>query len=165
MFWTRTKTEGETKIVEMREGRAEIFIEAPPEAVWECLSDIQSYPEWAVWFKATLPEHLDRLDKAGDYFHYETTVLGVRFTGLMMSVERIRPTRSVFCLVSPYRGGGEYLLDPVAGGTRVRYTIWSEIPESYLGKLVDRILLANSALKKMNDHLIRLKSRVEGAAG
>jgi len=162
MFWKRKTTEGDTKVVEMREGKAEIFIEAQPEVVWNCLSDIKNYPKWAVWFKAQLPDHLERLEKAGDYFEYETTILGVKFKGRMLAVERTPPLRSHFFLVSAYRGGGEYLLEPVAGGTRVHYTIWSEIPGSYLGKFVDRILLADRALKQMNDHLVRLKSYVEG---
>ena len=162
MFWKQKVMEGDTKVVEMREGTAEIYIEAQPEAVWNCLSDVKNYPKWVVWYKARLPDHLERLEKAGDYFEYETTVLGVKFKGRMLAVERIPPLRSHFFLVSAYRGGGEYLLEPVAGGTRVHYTIWSELPGSYLGKMVDRVLLADNALKQMNDHLVRLKSYVEG---
>lgn len=48
--------------------------------------------------------------------------------------------------------------------TRVHYTIWSELPSSYVGKVVDRVLLARQAHEKMQDHLNRLKTYVEGAS-
>ncbi len=168
MFWNRRlndSSKGGTRILEMREGVAEIFIEAPPERVWECLSDVGQYDQWVTWFRARLPEHLSRLEKAGDYFDYETTILGMKFIGRMVAVEREAPVRSAFSLVSAYRGGGDYLLEPLAGGCRVRYTLWNEVPSSYLGKVIDRELLADNALNNMNDHLARLKKFAEGKAG
>jgi uncharacterized membrane protein len=161
MFWNRRFEEDSTRVIEMREAVVDVFIEAPPEKVWECLSDVRQYDQWVTWFKARLPDHLSRIEKAGDYFDYETTILGVKFKGRMMAVERHAPVRSVFCLVSAYRGGGEYLLEPLTGGTRVRYTVWNEIPSSYLGKAIDRALLADTALRSMSDHLARLKAYVE----
>jgi len=161
MFWKKRIVNGDTRIIEMREGTAEIFIEADPQKVWDCLSDIKNYHRWVTWFKAKVPLHIDRLEKVGDYFDYETTILGVKFTGRLVSVERIPPQRSAFCLVSQNRGGGEYLLEPMVGGTRVHYTIWGDIPSSYLGKIVERVVLANNVLKNMNDHLRNLKVYAE----
>jgi hypothetical protein len=123
---------------------------------------VRQYDRWVTWFRARLPDHLSRLEKAGDYFDYESTILGMKFTGRMVAVERCAPVRSAFCLVSAYRGGGEYLLEPLGAGTRVRYKIWNEVPSSYIGKVIDRELLADNALKNMNDHLARLKAYVEG---
>ena len=54
------------------------------------------------------------------------------------------------------------MLEPIAEGTRVHYTIWSEVPHSYLGKLVDRALLAQRTQEQMQEHLNRLKAYVEG---
>jgi len=162
MFWNRKDDDVEIRRLEIREGHVTAFIEAPPEAVWDCLTDISSYGEWVRFFKATPAPGHDRLEKAGDFFHYETTVLGVKFSGRMVSVERVAPQRSAFMLVAPYRSGGEYLLEPLGSGTRVHYTIWGEIPSSYLGKVVDRLLVARRVREGMQDHVDRLKARVEG---
>lgn len=162
MFWDTTPEDTETRVIEIREGRAEIYIEAPPEKVWDVISDVKNYGKWAKFFKAKLPEHLERVEKAGDFTYYESSFMGVPFKGKVVIVERIPPQRSAFYLLSAYRGGGEYLLEPVADGTRVHYTIWSEIPSSYLGKTIDHALLANQAQKQMREHLERLKAFVEG---
>jgi uncharacterized protein YndB with AHSA1/START domain len=162
MFWKKKPEEGDTQIIEIREGKAEIFIEAPPEKVWDVISDVRNYDKWVKFFKARLPDHLERIEKAGDYSYYETSILGIPIKGKTVTIERIAPQRSAFYLVSAYRGGGEFLLEPVAEGTRVHYTIWSEIPSTYLGKLVDRALLARRAQEKMQEHLNRLKAYVEG---
>jgi uncharacterized membrane protein len=162
MFWKRTPSTTEIREFTIREGRATVFIEAPPQTVWDCLADVANYGKWVTWFKATLPEGMSRLEKPGDYFNYQTTILGFKFTGRMMSVDRIPPQRSAFVLLSPYRGGGEYLLEPIPTGTRVHYTIWSEIPSSIMGQVVDQLLLAEQAKEKMQDHLNRLKAHVEG---
>jgi len=162
MFWKKKPNEGETRIFEIREGKAEVFIEASPEKVWDCISDVNNYDKWVKFFKSRLPDHLERIEKAGDYSYYETSILGIPFKGKTVTIERIPPQRSAFYLVSACRAGGEYLLEPVADGTRVHYTIWSEIPSSYLGKLVDRTLLANRAQAQMQEHLNRLKAHVEG---
>lgn len=161
MFWKKSLIEGETRIIEIREGKAEVFIDAPPQKVWDCISDVRNYDKWVKFFKARLPDHLERIEKVGDYSSYETSILGIPFKGKTVTVERIPPQRSVFYLVSAYRSGGEFLLEPVSDGTRVHYTIWSEIPSSYLGKLVDRALLANRAQVQMQEHLNRLKAYVE----
>lgn len=162
MFSKKKSEEGETRIIEMREGKAEVFIDASPEKVWDCISDVRNYDKWVKFFKAWLPDHLERIEKAGDYSFYETSILGIPIKGKVVYVERFPPQRSAFYLVSAYRGGGEFLLEPVADGTRVYYTIWSETPSSYLGKLVDRTLLAARVQEQMQDHLNRLKAYVEG---
>ena len=162
MFWNKKSEEGETRIIEFREGKAEVFIEAAPEKVWDCISDVRNYDKWVKFFKVQVPDHLERYEKAGDYTFYETSILGVPLKGKTVMVERIPPQRSEFCLVAAYRGGGEFLLEPVANGTRVHYTIWSEVPSSYLGKLIDGVLLAKRVQEQMQEHLDRLKAYVEG---
>jgi uncharacterized membrane protein len=162
MFWKRKASQVEFREFTVREGRVNIFIESPPNAVWDCLADVANYDKWVRWFTATLPDGQDVLEKPGDYFNYETSILGIKFSGRMMSVERIPPQRSAFILLSPYRGGGEYLLEPMLSGTRVHYTIWSELPSSYMGKLVEQVLVAKKAKENMQDHLDRLKAYVEG---
>jgi uncharacterized membrane protein len=163
MFWNKKSEEGETRIIEIREGKAEVFIEATPEKVWDCISDVRNYDKWVKFFKVKVPDHIERIEKAGDYIFFETSILGVPLKGKNIAVERIPPQRSAFYLVSAYRGGGEYLLEPVANGTRVHYTIWSEIPSFYLGKVIDRALLAKRAQEQMQEHLDRMKAFVEGA--
>jgi uncharacterized membrane protein len=162
MFWRKEKSENAIKILEIREATARIFIEASPEKVWECISDVRNYDKWVTWFKARLPNHLSRVEKAGDYTDYETKILGIPFKGRIVIVERIPPQRSAFYFLSAYRAGGEYLLEPVAQGTSVHYTIWSEIPSFYLGKAIDKALLAKQTQQHMQDHLNRLKAYAEG---
>jgi uncharacterized membrane protein len=163
MFWNKKSEEGETRIIEIREGKAEVFIEATPEKVWDCISDVRNYDKWVKFFKVKVPDHIERIEKAGDYIFFETSILGVPLKGKNVAVERIPPQRSAFYLVAAYRGGGEFLLEPVANGTRVHYTIWSEIPSFYLGKMIDRALLAKRAQEQMQEHLDRMKAYVEGA--
>jgi uncharacterized protein YndB with AHSA1/START domain len=162
MFWRQKVVEGETRIIEMREGRSSIFIESPPQIVWDCISDVKSYGQWVTWYAAKLAPHLERLEKPGDYFDFKTKlILGITLTGRSVVVDRSPPQRTSFCFIGPHRGGGEFVLQPVAGGTRVDYTVWGELPSSYLGKIVDRVLLANSIQDHMQDHLDRLKKHVE----
>ena len=162
MFGKRKLADGETRIIEVREAKAELFIDASPQQVWDCISDVKNYGKWTQFFSNRLPEHLDKIEKAGDYSYYETTILGIHIKGKIVIVERIPPQRSAFFLLSEYRGGGEFLLEPIAEGTRVHYTLWSEVPHSYLGKLVDRALLAQRTQEQMQEHLNRLKAYVEG---
>jgi uncharacterized membrane protein len=164
MFWTRKSQDTEVKVFEVREARATVFIEAPPQEVWDCVSDISSYDKWVRWFRVIVPEGQPRLEKRGDYFDYETTILGIKFTGRLVALERIAPQRSAYALLSTYRAGGEYLFEPILSGTRVHYTIWSEIPSSYMGKAIDQVLLAKNVQEQMQDHLNRLKAYVEGTA-
>jgi len=164
MFWNRKDDDVEIRLIEVREGRVSAVIDAPPETVWDCLADVASYHEWVRFFKATPAPGHERIKEAGDFFEYETTVLGVKFSGRMVSVERVSPQRSAFMLVAPYRSGGEYMLEPFGSGTRVHYTIWGEIPSSYMGKVVDRLLIARHVREGMQDHVDRLKARVEGSA-
>ena len=162
MFGKKKLSDGETRIIEVREGKAEVYIDAPPQKVWDCISDVKNYRKWTKFFTNRLPEHLDKIEKAGDYSYYETTILGIPIKGKIVIVERVPPQRSAFFLLSEYRGGGELLLEPIADGTRVHYTIWSEVPHSYLGKIVDRALLAKRSQEHMQEHLNRLKAYVEG---
>jgi len=162
MFWDRKSDDVEIRVFEVREGRVSVVIDAAPEAVWDHLSDLSRYGEWVRFFKATPPAGQERLEKAGDYFEYETTVLGVKFRGRMVAVERVAPQRSAFVLVAAYRSGGEYLLEPYGSGTRLHYTIWGEIPSSFMGKAVDRVVLAGQVRDRMQEHVNRLKAHVEG---
>jgi uncharacterized membrane protein len=162
MFWKRPSNETEIKVIEIREVRASIFIEAPPQKVWDCLSDISSYHKWVRWFRVIVPLEQPRLEKRGDYFDYETNILGIKFTGRVISLERIPPQRSAFALLSAYRAGGEYLFEPLLSGTRLHYTLWSEIPASHLGKTIDKVLLAKHTREQMQDHLNHLKAFIEG---
>ena len=80
----------------------------------------------------------------------------------MVALDRIAPQRSAYALLSAYRAGVEYLFEPMLSGTRVHYTIWSEIASSYMGKVIDQVLLANRVQEQMQEHLNRLKAFVEG---
>jgi len=162
MFGTKKVEEGETRIIEMREGKSSVFIESTPQRVWDCISDVKNYDQWVTWYVAKLAPHLERLEKPGDFFDFETKlILGIKLTGRSVVVDRSPPQRTSFCFIGPYRGGGEFVLQPIANGTRVDYTVWGELPSSYLGKIVDKILLADSIQNHMNDHLERLKKHVE----
>lgn len=162
MFWDNNDESVDTKIIEIRESSTTEYIEAPPGKVWDCISDIRNYDKWVTWYKVSPPEDLEKIEKPGDTVDYETTILGIPFKGKVVTVERIPPQRSAFFLLSAYRGGGEFLLEPLATGTRVHYTIWSELPSSYLGKVVEKTLLAHKVKENMQDHLSRMKAYIEG---
>ena len=162
LFKGRANKDISIRISEIRETTMEEYINAPPQAVWDCISDVRNYHKWATLFKAFPPEGLERVEKPGDTVGYETAIMGIPFRGKIVTLERVPPVRSAFYLLSEYRGGGEYLLEPLNEGTRVHYRIWSEIPASYLGEVVDRVAIAGTARKRMGEHLTGLKKYVEG---
>jgi len=83
MFWEKKSEEGDTRIIEIHEGKAEIFMEAPQEKVWDAISDVRNYDKWVKFFKARMPDHLERIEKAGDFSFYETSILGIPIKGRM----------------------------------------------------------------------------------
>ncbi len=163
MLGKKNLKKGETRIIEIREAKAEVFIDASLKKIWDCITDVNNRDRWVNFFTNRLPDHLDRIEKVGDYGYYEARILGIPFKGKIVIVEQIPLQRIVFYLLSEYRGSGEYLLESVDDGIQVHYTILSEIPSSYLGKMVDRSLLAQLLQEQMQEHLDRLKAYVEGA--
>jgi uncharacterized protein YndB with AHSA1/START domain len=100
-----------------RELRAETTIAAPPEQVWETLTDLRRIPEWS-------PEvmHMVPLKPGG-------LKVGQQYLGMNRRKAVIWPTRSVVTEVDPGRSvvwdtrssGARWIyeLEPEGGGTRV----------------------------------------------
>lgn len=147
------------RVLEFREAVAEIFIEAEPKTVWDHHADVRSYNQWSTMYRIT--DSVAKLEKPGDWYDYELTILGIPIKGRMVSCYRVPYQKTEGCLISRYRGGGSWVYEPMHGGTRLIWTIWSEMPDSYLGKVIDRYVLADTAQKKMEENLVRFKSFIE----
>lgn len=161
MFWKRRRAGSDVKVrlIEFREAVAEVFVESEPQVVWEHLSDVKNYNKWSKMYR--IVASVDKLEKPGDWYDYELTVLGVPIKGRMVSCYRVPYQKTEGALVSRYRGGGSWVFEPVHGGTRVLWTLWSELPSSYLGKLVDQGVFAGIVQKMMELNLVRFKAHIE----
>jgi hypothetical protein len=161
MFWRRNLGPGSrVRLIEFRENAAEVFIEAEPRVVWEHMSDVKNYNRWSKMYR--IVDSVDKLDKLGDWYDYELTILGVPIKGRMVSCYRVPYQKTEGALISTHRGGGSWVYEPVHGGTRLIWTLWSELPSSYLGKALNQALFAETGLKLMETNLARLKAYVEG---
>jgi uncharacterized membrane protein len=159
-WFKKGPSEIKTRLIEFREGVVETMIEAPPEVVWKHHGDVKKYNCWSRMYRIT--DSVERLEKPGDWYDYELTVLGIPVKGRMVSCYRVLHQRTEGALISQYRGGGSWKFEPLPGGTRLIWTIWSEMPRSYLGKAVDQLLIAETTQSMMQDNLARFKAYVEG---
>ena len=164
MFFKFARSGENTKvrILPFREATAEIFIEAEPKIVWDHHSDVRSYNKWSTMYR--IVDSVEKLEKPGDWYDYELTILGIPIKGRMVSCYRVLHQKTEGCLISRYRGGGSWVYEPMHGGTRLVWTIWSEMPDSYLGKIIDQAILAETTQKKMEVNLTRFKAYIEGKA-
>jgi hypothetical protein len=159
-FKSKPKDNVRMRVLEFREAVAEVFIEAEPKIVWDHHSEVRNYNQWSKMFR--IVDSVPKLEKPGDWYDYELTILGIPIKGRMVSCYRVPYQKTEGCLISRLRGGGSWVYEPVHGGTRLIWTIWSEMPDSHLGRIVDKYLLAETTQKQMDLNLTRFKAFIEG---
>lgn len=143
--------------------RVTTHIDAPPERVWELLSDWEGSSAWMV--DATAVEVLGALrDGAGSRIRAVTVVAGVSLTD-EMTVTRWEPGRLIQVRHDgwPIRGVAWFEIAPEAGGTRLEWAEELDPPLGPLGELGARVLKRplESVLRRS---LVRLRKLAEAAA-
>ncbi|MGL4239303.1 SRPBCC family protein [Tabrizicola sp.] len=132
-----------------REGRAELVIAAPPEAVLAVLQDVEAQAEWR-------PE-IESVQRSGDGW-IEVTTSGERISLFVeeMTLERVR-----FRFISRwgYSGEWEAVLEPVEGGTRIAVVERATVPSAF-GRVISRLMFDPEEFAAT--YLAALKARVEG---
>ena len=139
-----------------------IDIDAPPERVWEVLTDFDHYHEWNPFARvAGRPTQNARL-------HVELTPPGgrtMRFRPTVTRVEHGRDLRWLGHLLRPgvFDGEHRFVLEPLDGGNRTALT-HAEVFTGVLSPLAGRVVRAGTqcGFEAMN---VALKRRVEGASG
>jgi hypothetical protein len=144
----------------MRELRREIEIDAPPERVWEVVTDVAAYPEWNPFISRISGEL-----REGARLEVRIEPPGGRTTTFKPTVRTVEPNRELRWLgrlLVPGIFDGEHSLriEPLEGG-RSRF-IQSERFSGILVGLVKGTLKKTAAgFEQMN---AELKARVEQAA-
>ena len=145
----------------MRELREEIEVPAPPERVWEVLTDFVAYGEWNPFIPSLAGEPAVgarlrvRIEPPG--------ARGMTFRPTVTAADPGRELRWLGRLLVPglFDGEHRFALEPLAGGTRTRFT-QSERFGGLLVPLFGGTLAATAeGFRRMNEALAR---RAEAAS-
>ena len=121
----------------MRVSRS-VRVPAPPQVVWAVLLDWERQAEWMRDADRIEVRSANR-EGLGVVVAVKTRVFNVPlFTELLEVVGWAPPTLLVVAHRSGIRGNGEWLLEPVAGGTRFTWTEDLRLPVPLLGELALR---------------------------
>ena len=140
----------------------EIEIEAPPEAVYDVLSDPECLGDW-VTIQEELEEAPDGDLKAGSRLRQRMKVAGTRFRLSWTVIEAHRPSRIVWEGHGPMgsRAKAIYeLSEDGDGGTKFSYLNEYGLPGGPAGRLAARAILGASG-READRTLKRLKKLVE----
>lgn len=143
---------------------SEIEIEAPPERVWEILTDPERLPE----YNATIIEVSDatgRLDQVGSTYRGVAKVYGRRIEGVW-EVTEVIPMRRIVQRGSAPGGGAATVsgtLEPTdRGTTRAAVEIDYELPAGFLGELANKLFIERSVERDVRHTNENLKALAEG---
>ncbi len=146
----------------MRELRSEIDIDAPPEAIWEVLTDFETFPQWNPFIRR-VRGNLQSGGRLEVYLH-PSGAMGTTFRPTVLAVDPPRELRWLGHIFFPGLFDGEHIftIEPVAPG-RVRFTQ----REAFRGVLVPLLwpMLGASTLRGFNEMNRELKHRAEESAG
>jgi uncharacterized protein YndB with AHSA1/START domain len=140
----------------------EIDIEAPPEQVYDVVTDPRCLGEW-VTIQEELEEAPDGDLEAGDTLRQRMKVAGRRFRLSWTVVEADRPTRVVWEGKGPLGSKAKAVYELASdgdGGTRFSYLNEYALPGGPAGKLAGRAIVKASG-READRTLKRLKELVE----
>lgn len=102
-----------------------VYIEAPPERVYEVAVDVERYPEWAKGVKAVTVLSRDAEDRPREV-EFRAAAMGKSITYCLHYDYEEAPSAFSWSLVKGdllRRLDGTYRFDPEDGGTRVTYQL------------------------------------------
>ncbi len=140
-----------------------IEIEAPPEKVFEVLTDLDRLQEWA-----TIAGDAESLPAKpltqGATWKHKVKVAGVELTG-DWNVVAIDPPRLVQYEATRNEGGWLKMrqrVTPADGGSRVELEVDYELPWGVLGQAVDKLVVERRNEREAEESLQNLKNILEG---
>ncbi len=140
-----------------------IDIEAPPERVFELLTDLDRLQEWATIAGDAVNPPAKPLAQGAKWKH-KVKVAGVELEG-DWNVVAIDPPRLVEYEATRSEGGWLKMLQRVApsgGGSRVELEVDYELPWGVLGQAVDKLLVERRNEREAEESLENLKNILEG---
>jgi len=144
-----------------------MHIDAPPEKVFETLSDVEHHPEWAnPSAKLEMSSVSGGPPRMGSTYRSEQVFVGKPQTADIEIVEFDRPNRFAFAITQRKKGGGgkevhsthTFLLTPEGGGTRLVRTTDGD------GNRLVGILAKPAIMKDGRTSLGNLKAKVEASS-
>ena len=143
----------------MRELRAKIEIDAPPERVWQVLTDFAAYPEWNPFIRSIEGE-----PEVGSRLKVRIEPPGGRGMTFRPTVQAAEPGRELRWLGRLFLPGlvdGEHrlALEPLQGG-RSRFIQGERFSGLLVGLLTRTLTATERGFQQMNE---ALKRRVEAA--
>ena len=138
-----------------------IEINAPPEKVWKMIAH-ERLPEWFDLFKKVeLTSKED--DKLGATHHMTSElyeIVKIEWDG--ETTEWIENGMYAWRTIGgPFTGFGSMSLTPVGSGTRFTIAMDYQIPHSFLGRLMDKLLIHEALESEFDEGLKELKILLE----
>lgn len=97
----------------------------------------------------------------GDRFKMTLKVRGVEMPIEYEVTEEVAPQRLTFTSIAGMRNTTTWELAPIAGGTRVTFRSDYELPGSFLGAIVDKLVVENAMKAGVSEALENLKRILE----
>jgi uncharacterized membrane protein len=138
-----------------------IEINAPPEKVWGMVEH-EKLPEWFELFeKAELTSKED--DKLGATHHMTSElydIVKIEWDGEITEwiENKMYAWRSIG---GPFTGFGSMTLTPTKSGTKFTMVMDYGVPHSFLGKLMDKLLIHEALERAFDEGLKKLKAILE----
>jgi uncharacterized membrane protein len=136
-------------------------IKAPPEKVWAMIAH-EKLPEWFDLFKKV--ELTSAEDNKPGTTHHMTSelyeIVKIEWDGEISEwVENKK--YSWRTIGGPFTGFGSMILDSIISGTRFTIVLDYEIPHSFMGKLMDKLLIHEALESEFDEGFRELKKILE----
>ena len=138
-----------------------IIIKTPPEKVWKMIAH-NKLPEWFDLFKKV--ELTSEEDDIVGATHHMTSelyeIIKIEWDGEIIEwIEN--ELYSWRTIEGPFTGFGTMKLTPVDNGTRFTISMDYDIPHSYLGQILNRLIIQDALESEFREGLKELKAKLE----
>lgn len=135
-----------------------IVIEAPPETVFDYMSDPAHMPE--IWPSMVEVKDVAELPNGGHHYHWVYKMAGVRLEGDSDTIEVDPGKHFIQKNTGEIPSTFDWTFVPENGSTRIETKVEYEIPETLLGKLA-RPFIVKLNEREAESVLGNLKDRIE----
>jgi len=137
-----------------------IDIAVPPEQVWAYIVQGTTTPVYMPMVTDFAFTREVRYEP-GDRFKMKLKVRGVEMPIEYEVTEEVVPQRLTFTSIAGMRNTTTWELTPIASGTRVTFRSDYEMPGSFVGAIVDRLVVENAMKAGVSEALENLKRILE----